>query len=106
MLTVSEVRSLLEIQSRDTMNEDLKALGLFGCDRLMWSQIRKLLEMRKFLGLKPGIHSREQFLRTSKEQLNTLFVRYGLNIEEQFQLLQTQQQGTHRVTVQLVLERD
>ena len=106
MLTIPEVRSLLEIQSRDTMNEDLKALGLFGCDRLMWSQVKRLLEMRKFLGLKPGVHSREQFLKTPSEQLNTLFHRYGLNIEEQFQSLQTQRQGTHRVMVNLVLGRE
>ncbi|MEH2135422.1 hypothetical protein [Nostoc sp.] len=106
MLTVAEARILLEIQSRDTMNEDLKALGLFGCDRLMWSEVKSLLEMRKFLGLKPGIHSREQFLKTPKEQLNTLFYRYGLNIEEQFQALQAQKQGTHRVSVQLVLGRE
>jgi hypothetical protein len=106
MLKISEVRRLLEIQSRETMNEDLKALGLFGCDRLMWPQIKRLLEMRKFLGLKPGIHSREQFLGIPKEQLETLFIRNGLNIEEQFQLLKTQQQGIHRVTVQLVLNKD
>ena len=106
MLTISEVRDLLEIQSRDTMNEDLKALGLFGYDRLTWSQVKNLLEMRKFLGLRPGIHSREQFLKTSKEQLNALFHRHGLNIEEQFQALQTGRQGTHRVTVQLVLDRE
>lgn len=106
MLTIQQVRSLLDIQTRDTMNEDLKALGLFGCASLTWSQVRTLLEMRLFLGLKPGIHSREQFKQISKEQLLDLFGRHHCNVEQQFQDLQSKHQTKHRVTVQLVLDRD
>ncbi|MEH2067848.1 MAG: hypothetical protein V7K47_06730 [Nostoc sp.] len=88
------------------MNEDLKALGLFGSEELSWSQVKSLLEMRVFLGLKPGIHSREQFTETSKEKLQNLFNNHGFNVEAQLQRLQKEYKNKHRVAVQLVLEAD
>lgn len=88
------------------MNEDLKALGLFGSEELSWSEVRSLLEMRVFLGLKPGIHSREQFTETPKEKLQNLFNNHGFDVEAQLQRLQEQHKNKHRATVQLVLEAD
>lgn len=114
MLKKHEVRSLLKIKSRDTINEDLKVLGLLDCKQFNWSQVRKLLEVRLFLGLKPGINSREEFIEIPQEQLAIMFSEHGLNVEEHFKSLQSQHesdhrsqyQHKHRVSVQLVLDRE
>ncbi|MCC5619427.1 hypothetical protein LC605_31080 [Nostoc sp. CHAB 5836] len=110
MLKKHEVRSLLKIKHRDTINEDLRALELLDCEEFNWPEVRKLLEMRLYLGLKPGINSREEFLETPQEQLANMFVTHGLDVEKHFQFLrsdyQQQHQTKHRVTVQLVFDRD
>ncbi len=106
MPTIKECRELLDIQSRDTINEDLKALGLFGNNHLSWGEVRRVLEIRTFLGIKPGIHSREQFNNTSKEELEKLFQKHQSSIEQKLHHLQNQYKNRHRVTVHLTLDRD
>jgi DNA-binding transcriptional MerR regulator len=106
MPTIKECRELLDIQSRDTINEDLKALGLFGNSSLSWSEVRRVLEIRVFLGIKPGIHSREKFNQTPKEELERLFQKHQSSIEQKLEQLQHQYKNRHRVTVHLTFDRD
>jgi hypothetical protein len=114
MLKKHEVRSLLEIKHRDTINEDLRVLGWSDCEEFDWAEVRKLLEMRLFLGLRPGINSREEFLEIPQERLTTMFVMHGLNVENRLQFMrshyqqqyQTNQPSIDRVTVKLVLNTD
>ena len=83
-------------------------MGFHEQEEFTWSQFKKLLEMRLFLGLKPGINSREEFIETSSEVLQELFVG-RVNVEEQLSYYQSryrQRQSTHRVSVQLVLDRE
>lgn len=104
-LSIRECRELLNIQHRQTMNDHLKTLELFGRDRLSWCEFKKVLELQTFLGLRHGINSREQFKNLTVEEKTVLFQQYGVDINARLEALK-QQQNTHTVSVSLVLNRD
>jgi len=105
-ISIRECRVLLDIQSRDTINEYLKALNLFGRDRISWQEFRRILELQVFLGLKHGRNSKADFLKLSQSELTSMFSRFGIDIESRLLSLRNRGQNTHRVSVQLVLDRE
>lgn len=88
-LSIKECRDLLNIQSRDTINDRLKILNLFGCDFIGWQEFRRLLELQLYLGLKPGCNSKEEFCSLSQAQINQLFEAHAINVEEKFNRMQS-----------------
>ena len=105
-ISIRECRVLLDIQSRDTINEYLKALDLFGRDRISWQEFRRILELQVFLGLKHGRNSKADFLKLSQSELASKFFAHGVDIENRFQSLKNQDKSIHRVSVDLVLNAD
>ncbi|MCC5641119.1 hypothetical protein LC593_35920 [Nostoc sp. CHAB 5844] len=103
MLTIKECRRLLDIQSRDTMNDYLKSLELTGRDHLSWSDIKLILELQTYLGLKPGINSKEGFKQLTPQERSQMFINHSVDINAKLEKLKQQ---THRVSVQLVLNRE
>lgn len=90
VLTIKQCRHLLNIGSRDTINDYLKTLGLFGQDTLNWSEFRAVLELQIFLGLKHGCNSRAMFTALNREKLTQVFEDYGISIEQRFRKIQAQ----------------
>lgn len=95
-LSIKECRDLLRIQSKDTINKYLKTLKLFGNKYLNWLQIRQVLELQIYLGLKHGRNSKEIFSQMSRQQIEEMFTSYGVNIDARLKALQE----THRDSVQ------
>lgn len=88
-LSIRQCRELLGIQSRDTINDRLKILNLFGCDFISWQDVRRLLELQLYLGLKPGCNSKEEFCMLTQAQIDDLFESHAINVEERFSKMQT-----------------
>jgi hypothetical protein len=105
-ISIRECRVLLDIQSRDTINEYLKTLNLWGRDHISWQEFRRILELQVFLGLKHGRNSKADFLKLTQDELTSMFSRFGIDIESRLLSLRNQRQNTHRVTVSLVLNAD
>ncbi|MCC5616357.1 hypothetical protein LC605_15020 [Nostoc sp. CHAB 5836] len=105
-ISIRECRILLDIQSRDTINQYLKTLDLFGHDRISWQEFRRVLELQIFLGLKHGRNSKDDFLKLSQSQLTSMFSNFGIDIESRLLSLRNQKQNIHRVAVHLVLNKD
>lgn len=102
VLTIKQCRYLLNIGSRDTMNDYLKTLGFFGSKTLNWSEFRALLSLQIFLGLKHGCNSRAMFTQLNHQELMKIFEDYGINIEQRFRRIQADYyytSKTHRVSV-------
>jgi hypothetical protein len=96
-LSVKQCRELLRIQSKDTINKYLKTLGLFGQSRLSWSEIRQVLELQIFLGLKHGRNSKSRFSQMSRQEREQTFQSYGVDVDARLTALQK----IHRESVQL-----
>lgn len=95
-LSVKQCRDLLRIQSKDTINKYLKALNLFGKSKLSWSDVRQVLELQIFLGLKHGRNSKLSFCEMTRQELEQTFQSYGVDIDTRLVALQK----IHRATVQ------
>ncbi|WP_100902157.1 hypothetical protein [Nostoc flagelliforme] len=95
-LSVKQCRTLLRIQSKDTINKYLKTLNLFGQKRLSWSELQQILELQIFLGLKHGRNSREKFIKISRQELEQTFQTYGVDVNARLAALQK----IHRNSVQ------
>lgn len=95
-ISIKECRSLLKIQSRDTINKYLKTLDLFGQKYLNWSQVRQVLELQIYLGLKHGRNSKEIYRFMSRQQIEETFTSYGVDVDARLKALQE----IHRVSVQ------
>lgn len=95
-LSIKECRNLLRIQSKDTINQYLKTLKLFGNKYLNWQQIQQVLELQIYLGLKHGRNSKENFRQMSRQQIEETFISYGVDVNARLQVLQQ----THRDSVQ------
>jgi hypothetical protein len=93
-LSVKQCRYLLMIQSKDTINKYLKALNLFGQAYLSWSEIRQILELQIFLGLKHGRNSKSSFCQMTRQQLDETFKSYGVNVDARLAALQTIHRGS------------
>ncbi|GEM_PF-1656311 len=82
LISINECRNLLSINSRYTMNEYLKLLGFFGQHFLNWDEVKEILKLRVFLGLKPGYNSKEMYLMLREQGfLQDIFTSYGIDIE-------------------------
>ncbi len=93
-LSVKECRSLLRIQSKDTINKYLKALNLFGQAYLSWSEIRQVLELQIFLGLKHGRNSKLRFCKMTRLELEQTFQSYGVDVDARLEALQKIHRGS------------
>ncbi|WP_375515746.1 hypothetical protein, partial [uncultured Nostoc sp.] len=102
--TKLDALTLLNIGSRDTMNDYLKTLEFFGSKTLNWSEFRALLSLQIFLVLKHGCNSRAMFSQLDHQELMKIFEDYGINIEQRFRRIQVDYYyilRTHRVSVHL-----
>jgi hypothetical protein len=88
LISIKRCRELLRIKSRDTINKYLKTLNLFGRSRLSWGQVREILELQIFLGLKHGRNSREKFIGMSRQELEQTFQTYGVDVNARLEALQ------------------
>ncbi|MBD6621194.1 hypothetical protein FNW02_37245 [Komarekiella sp. 'clone 1'] len=93
-LSVKECRSLLRIQSKDTINKYLKTLNLFGQACLSWSEIKQVLELQIFLGLKHGRNSKSIFRQMTRQQLDQTFKSYGVDVDARLAVLQKIHKGS------------
>ncbi|HYW17706.1 MAG TPA: hypothetical protein VE956_00080 [Nodularia sp. (in: cyanobacteria)] len=105
-ISVRECRFLLDIQSRDTINEYLKTLDLFGIRELSWQQFRRVVELQTFLGLKHGCNSKDDFKKLNSSELSAMFSAHGIDIESKISALRNPNKGIHRVAVDLILDAD
>jgi hypothetical protein len=94
-ISVKQCRDLLRIQSKDTINKYLKTLKLFGQAYLSWSEIRQVLELQIFLGLKHGRNSKSCFCEMTRQQIEETFTSYGVDIDARLGALQK----IHRASV-------
>ena len=88
LISIKRCRELLRIKSRDTINKYLKTLNLFGRSRLSLGQVREILELQIFLGLKHGRNSREKFIKISRQELEQTFQTYGVDVNARLAALQ------------------
>ncbi|MBE9054301.1 hypothetical protein IQ243_28700 [Nostocales cyanobacterium LEGE 11386] len=95
-ISIKECRSLLKIQSKDTINKYLKALDFFGNKYLSWEQVQKILELQIFLGLKHGRNSKEDFCQMTRRELEQTFQSYGVDVNARLTALKK----IHRDSVQ------
>lgn len=94
LLPTNQVRKLLGIRTRYSFNEHLKVLGLFGRRFLNWSDIKLILELQLFLGIKPGFNSRKMFIILhNKGKLESLFNSYQININQHLERLKNASQN-------------
>ncbi len=93
-LSVKRCRELLRIQSKDTINKYLKALNLFGQAYLSWSEIRQVLELQIFLGLKHGRNSKSIFCKMTRQQIEETFTSYGVDVDARLAALQKIHRGS------------
>lgn len=61
-LPINEVRTLLKIKTRDTINAHLKALGYFGERFLTWEQIKDVLGLNLWIWSNFGDRNRSQYI--------------------------------------------
>jgi hypothetical protein len=89
LIGVKECKQMLGIDSRYTMNQYLKTLGLFGNHFLTWEQFKELLQLKTFLSLKPGYNSKTMYLLLRKQgSLQSIFTKYDIDIEAKLRKLQ------------------
>ncbi len=98
MLTIQECRTLLNITTRQTINEYLKSFNFFGQRTLTWDEFRKLLELQTFLGLKAGTNSKAEFLTYSPNELRNIFASNAIDIEKKLKTLK-QKHGNNVVRI-------
>jgi len=96
-LNKTQCRELLRIQSKDTINKYLKTLGLFEKTRFSWEEIKRILELQIFLGLKHGRNAISDFQEMSQKELEQTFESYGVNVNTRLEALQK----IHRDSVRL-----
>lgn len=96
-LNKTQCRELLRIQSKDTINKYLKTLGLFEKTRFSWEEIKRILELQIFLGLKHGRNGISDFEGMSSKELEQTFESYGVDVNARLKMLQK----IHRDSVQL-----
>lgn len=89
LISIADCRTLLMIATRDTINDYLKTLGLYGRDFITWEEFARVLELQVFLGLKPGQNSKEMY-RFLEElgHLPHIFQEFGIDVETRFRRLQ------------------
>jgi hypothetical protein len=92
-LSIKRCRELLRIQSKDTINKYLKALNLFGQSYLSWSEIRQVLELQIFLGLKHGRNSKKDFGEMTRRELEQTFQSYGVDVDARLEALKKIHRG-------------
>lgn len=95
-ISIKQCRSLLKIQSKDTINRYLKALNFFGNKYLTWEEVQKILELQLFLGLKHGKNSKEDFCKMTRDEIEQVFQSYGVNVNARLETLKK----IHRDSVQ------
>lgn len=82
-LSVLEVRQLLGIRTRTTINKHLKALGLFGSSFLNWQQVRDIAGMNCWLYCGIGNHSRRQYIALKAKGLESEALKlHGINLDK------------------------
>lgn len=96
LLGILEVRRLLGVSTRETINTDLKAIKLFGRDFINWEEVRQILKMRLFLSLRPGYNSREMYLLLSEEALSQIFEHFGIDVDAHLERIQQIHRGKQR----------
>lgn len=101
-MSIKECRDLLNINSRGTINDYLKTLELFGLKHLTWEQLRQVLELQTYLGLRHGYNSKDMFRKLSRKQITEIFSEYGIDIDVRMRSIQQKRenQNTHRDSVQ------
>ncbi|MDZ8138854.1 MAG: hypothetical protein RM049_26720 [Nostoc sp. DedQUE04] len=105
-ISIQDCRSLLQIQSRDTMTEYLRLFDLLGCRFISWKEFRRILELQAFLGLKPGCNSKAMFLDLSVADIQQMFAYHKIDITERFLQLQLQHERMNSVTLTVTLDND
>lgn len=82
-LSILEVRQLLGIRTRKTINLYLKELGLFGLKQLNWQQIRDVTGMHLWLRANYGQHSRRQYVALKAKELETqALALHGIDLDK------------------------
>jgi hypothetical protein len=83
--------SLLNILAPDTINDYLKHFGWFGQDVLTWEQIKELVQLQAFLGVKPGYASKGMYtVLKNANRLDEVYERLGIDIEKRLRRIQNE----------------
>lgn len=83
-----QIRSLLRINHRRTLNQHIKALNLTN-QRLGWAEIKEILALKLFLYARLGYHTREMYVNLkTKGVLPQVFAHFGIDIEREFRRIQ------------------
>lgn len=89
LVSVGDCRTLLAIATRDTINDYLKTLELFGRDFLNWEEFFEVLKLQAFLGLKPGYNSKKMYLvLRSGNAIAEIFDIYKIDVEARLERIQ------------------
>lgn len=92
-LPIQKVRPLLQIRTRLTFNRHLKALGLYGRKYISWEDIKEVLKLQLFLGIKPGYNSRKMYLILKERgKIDAVFKQYQINVNQHLEMLKKCQQ--------------
>jgi hypothetical protein len=78
-------RDLLNIRQRQTFNQHLKCLGLYG-KPLGWDEIKEILALRLFMYARIGYHTRAMYVSLKQEgHLPTIFQHLNIDLEAEFE---------------------
>ncbi|MBP5973592.1 hypothetical protein HW132_12800 [Brasilonema sp. CT11] len=78
-------RDLLNIRQRQTFNEHLKCLGLYG-KPLGWDELKEVLALRLFMYARIGYHTREMYINLKIQgHLTTIFKHLKIDLEAEFE---------------------
>ncbi|MFB2768587.1 hypothetical protein ACE1AT_04750 [Pelatocladus sp. BLCC-F211] len=99
LISKTQAKKLLGIDSQDTINSYFKEFNLFEREYVNWDDIRNILKLQMFLGLKPGRFSKQMFHRFTNEEMDTLLLGRGFNVDDRLNAIKAQYYQEHREQV-------
>lgn len=87
-LSIPEIRRLLGIKTRDTINAHLKALGYFGEKFLYWEQVKDILGLNLWIWSNFGNRNRDQYAALKQAGLAEKALEIdGINLDAELEKL-------------------
>jgi Ca2+-binding EF-hand superfamily protein len=87
-LSKAQARKLLGIDSQDTINSYFRVFGFSEREYISWEELKNILKLKMFLGIKPGVSSRQEFQQYSSQEIDEILVNNGMNVEIVFDRIQ------------------
>jgi hypothetical protein len=90
LISKAQTRRLLSIDSQDTINSYFREFGFSEREFINWNELKNILKLKMFLGIKPGVTSKQMFHEHTPEQIDQILIDNGMDINAVFERVQTE----------------